>query len=302
MRKQISRIFCATDFSRFAEEVVTYGIRLAKEFNAGLYICHVVDLPSVSMYGEAVAGPIEYQNRFMEYARQEIERLVGSESIEYTPLVTIGNTTEEINRLAKDHAADLVITATHGRSGLKRLFLGSVTERLMRTLPCPLLVLKGAEEDAPRSLSKFPFRKILVGCDFSAHSDEALKYSLNMAQEFESEFHLVHVVEPSGYRDLFELASQPAVDRIKEDLYDMIKERLSERVPVDALNWISLKTQLLVGKPYEEIIRYAALNDIDLIAMGIRGHGMVEDLLIGSTTDRVIRRSPCPVLSVYMDS
>lgn len=300
MRRQINRIFCATDFSKTAEAVVTYGTRLAKELNARLCICHVVDMPAVSMYGEAIAGPIEYQNRFMSYARGEIERLAGGESVDYTPLVTIGNTIEEINRLVTEHIADLVITATHGRSGLKRFFLGSVTERLMRTLPCPLLVLRGAGEVTPETPLKFPFRKILVGCDFSADADEALNYSLNMAQEFESELHLVHVVEPSGYRDLFHLPSQSVADKIKKDLYEMIKERLAERIPADALNWISLKTQLLVGKPYEEIIRYASLNEIDLIAMGIRGRGMVEDLLIGSTTDRVIRRSPCPVLSISL--
>ena len=298
MRRQINRIFCATDFSDFAKDVVAYGVTLSKEFRAKLYICHVVDLPAVTTYGEAVIGPIENQNRFMGYARREIELLVGDQSIEYQPLITLGNTTEEIARLAREHLADLVITATHGRSGLKRFFLGSVTERLMRTLPCPLLVIRGAEEEAVRSRrQKFPFKRILVGCDFSSDSQLALDYSISMAQEFESELHLVHVVEPSGYKDLFKLPFEPG-EKFKKDLYDMIQEKLKALVPGDALNWITLKTTLRVGKPYEELIRYSEINDIDLIAMGTRGHGMVEDLLVGSTTDRVIRRAPCPVLSI----
>ncbi len=297
MRRQISRILCATDFSGFANDVVAYGITLAREFHATLYVCHVVDLPTVSMYGEAVVGPIEHQNRFIDYARGEIERLIGDQSVAYQALITLGNPTDEITRLAAENSIDLVITATHGRSGLKRLFLGSVTERLMRTLPCPLLVLRGAESAVPAAHRKFPFRRILVGCDFSADSNLAFDYSLSMAQEFESELHLVHVVEPSGYRELFKLPSEPG-DRFKKDLYDMILEKLRSLVPEEALNWISLNIKLLVGKPYEEIIRYTELNDIDLIALGIRGHGMVEELLVGSTTDRVIRRSPCPVLSV----
>ncbi len=277
--------------------MVSYGIALAREFHAKLYVCHVVDLPPVPMYGEAVAGPIEDQNRFINYAQAEIERLIGDASVDYQPLITLGNPTDEIARLAGEHSADLVITATHGRSGLKRLFLGSVTERLMRTLPCPLLVLRGSESAAPAEHHKFPFKRILVGCDFSADSDLAFRYSLSMAQEFESELHLIHVVEPSGYRELFKLPSEPG-DRFKKDLYDMILEKLRSLVPQEALNWISLNVKLLVGKPYEEIIRYAELKNIDLVALGIRGHGMVEDLLMGSTTDRVIRRSPCPVLSI----
>jgi len=297
MRKQVNRIFCATDFSKLADEVVSYGIALAKEFNARLFVCHVVDFPTVSMYGEAVAGPIEHQNRFMDYAKSEIDRIIGDESIDYQVLVTLGNTTEEIARLVSEHNADLVITATHGRSGLKRFFLGSVTERLMRILPCPLLVLRGTEEDSPAASLKFPFKRILVGCDFSSDSDLAFKYSLSMAQEFQGEIHLVHVVEPSGYKELFKMPAEPG-DRLKQDLLDMIKGKLKSMVPEDALNWVTLKIQLLVGKPYAEIIRYAEINDIDLVSLGIRGHGMVEDLLVGSTTDRVIRRSPCPVLSI----
>jgi nucleotide-binding universal stress UspA family protein len=297
MRKQINTIFCATDFSKLAEEVVAYGIALAQEFNAKLLVCHVVDFPTVSMYGEAVAGPIEHQNRFMEYARGEISRLIGNAAIDSQAIVTLGNTTEEISRLVVDFNADLVITATHGRSGLKRFFLGSVTERLMRTLPCPLLVLRGSEDEKESKLQNFPFKKILVGCDFSPDSDLAFKNSLSMAQEFESELHMIHVVEPTGYKDLFKMAAEQG-DKFKQDLFDMIKGRLKSMVPEEALNWLTLHTHLLVGKPYEEIIRYAEINGIDLIAIGIRGHGMVEDLLVGSTTDRVIRRAPCPVLSI----
>ena len=298
MRRQINRILCATDFSRFSQEVVNYGIQLAKEFHATLYICHIVDVPTVSVYGEAVIGPIEHQNRFMEYARQEIENLVGDESIEYQPLITLGIATDEITRLAQENIVDLVITATHGRSGLKRFFLGSVTERLMRTLPCPLLVLRGMEEGAsPEKPQKFRFKGILVGCDFSADAAKAFDYSLSMAQEFESELHLVHVVEPSGYKDLFKLPAESG-DKFKQDLYDMINDKLMAMVPKEALSWITLKTKLLVGKPYDELVRYAEINDIDLIVVGIRGYGMVEELLVGSTTDRVVRQSPCAVMSV----
>lgn len=298
MRRQFRNIFCATDFSEFADVVLAYGVAMAKRFEANLYVCHVVDLPTVSAYGEAVFDPIEYQQRFMDTSRQEIDRLLGDADVMYQPLITIGNTTDEIARLANEYIADLVITATHGRSGIKRFFLGSVTERLMRTLPCPLLVLRGSEEvTEPSAPRQFPFKKIVVGCDFSADSELAMDYSLSMAQEFESELHLVHVVEPSGYKDLFKLPEESG-ERFKQELYDMIKERLNSLVPEDARAWIRPQISLLVGKPYAEIIRYAEMNDIDLIALGIRGHGMVEELLVGSTTDRVIRQAPCPVLSI----
>lgn len=301
MRRQFSNILCATDFSEFTETVVAYGVAMANRFDATLSICHVIDLPTISAYGEAVFDPLEYQQRFMDTARREITHLLSDAPVDYQALVTIGNTSDEIARQAYDHGVDLVITATHGRSGLKRFFLGSVTERLMRVLPCPLLILRGSEEQIdPYTPRQFPFKKILVGCDFSTDASLALEYSLSMAQEFESELHLVHVVEPSGYKNLFKLP-QGSGEKFKQDLYDMIKEKLNSLVPQEAQDWIRLETRLLVGKPYAELVRYARMNDIDLIALGIRGHGMVEELLVGSTTDRVIRQSPCPVLSICPD-
>ena len=89
MRRQMNTIFCATDFSKLAQEVVAYGITLAQEFNAKLIVCHVVDFPTVSMYGEAVTGPIEHQNRFMDYAKSEISRLVGEAPVE-SPCILSG--------------------------------------------------------------------------------------------------------------------------------------------------------------------------------------------------------------------
>ncbi|MDO9264766.1 MAG: universal stress protein, partial [Desulfosalsimonadaceae bacterium] len=260
MRRPINTILCATDFSKLSEPVVAYGITLAKEFNAKLIVCHVVDFPTVSMYGEAVLEPIDHQNRFMEYARAEIDRLVSGAAIDYHAMVAVGNTTDEIAHLVDEQQVDLVIVATHGRSGLKRFFLGSVTERLIRTLPCPLLVLRGETEDAVAGLQKFPFKRILVGCDFSSDSDLAFENSLSMAQEFESELHLVHVVEPSGYKDLFNMSADQG-EKFKKDLYDMIDAKLKSMVPKDAMNWLTLHTHLLVGKPYEEIVRYAEMND-----------------------------------------
>ena len=69
-------------------------------------------------------------------------------------------------------------------------------------------------------------------------------------------------------------------------------------VPEEAGNWCTPQTALLQGHPYEELVRYAQSNHIDMIVMGVRGHRLVKTLFLGSTTDRVIRRAPCPVLSV----
>ena len=145
MRLQLNRILCATDLSDLGNSAVSYGIALAKGFKAKLYLCHVVDLSSTTMYGEATFA-FEAQNLYMEdYAQGQLDDLMVDQQVEWEPLVTTGKASDEIVRLAEENSVDLVITATRGRSGLKRLILGSVTEHLMKTLPCPLMSLRGPD-------------------------------------------------------------------------------------------------------------------------------------------------------------
>ncbi len=298
MRKPLERILCATDFSEVSKSVVPYGIEMAKKLSAKLYICHIIDLPAISVYGESVFDPISHQQYFIDFARKEMENQVAGEDIDWEPLISIGQTPDEIARLVVENSIDMAVTSTHGRSGLRRLFLGSVTERLMRTLTCPLLVLPSedtAEEDQVRR--RFPFTNILVAYDFSKDSEQAFSTSLSIAQEFESNLHIVHVVEPTAYKDFLKFPGAPG-EPLPADIHDSLKEGILELVPMEAFNWCDIQAEILVGKPYAELVSYAGEKGIDLIALGVRGHGKVEELLVGSTTDRVIRRAPCPVLSV----
>ena len=137
----LKNIMCTTDFSDLSHQAVRYGIALALEFDAKLFLCHVIDLPAATLPTEIHLYPHEDQNLRMRYAHKQLEKLIGKEQVDWEPLIRIGNPADEICRLAKSKDIDLVISATHGRSGLKRLILGSVTDRLMRTLPCPLLIV-----------------------------------------------------------------------------------------------------------------------------------------------------------------
>ncbi len=298
MRIQLNSILCATDFSDFSNQTIHYGIRLAQKFEAKLYVCHIIDLPFAAMTGEVQFDPIEQQNRMIDYAHNQLAELFLDDAIEWEPLVAVGQTADEIDRLVEDNNVDLVVTATHGRHGLKRLLLGSVTERLMRTVTCPLLIVRGSEEgDVLLPPSESLFQRILVGCDFSEDSDLAYRYGLSLAQELEAELHLAHVVEPPIYQHVFASDLTPDQDP-RGPVISLLQEKLDQMVPVDARHWCHVRPTLLEGKPDEELNYYAVLNNIDLIVLGVRGHGLVESLFVGSTTDRVVRSAPCPVLAV----
>jgi nucleotide-binding universal stress UspA family protein len=299
MRMNFRSIICATDFSDFSNRTIPYGVAIAREFEATLYVCHVIDLSAVTIYGEFQLDPIGQQQRIQQEAQAHLPKIPGLEHVTWEPLIAVGQPAAEIARLVEEKGVDLVITSTRGHSGLKRLILGSVTQRLMRTLSCPLLAVQSPDEGfIGKGAAGIRLKKILVGCDFSADAVLSLNYGLSLAQEFEADLHLVHVSEPPAYREFMSPAEQ-AQDMVHTDVF---KDKLEELVPADARNWCSLQVVVLRGQAHEELVAYAVTQNMDMIVMGVRGYGLMRSLLMGSTTDRVVRRSPCPVLTVSAHS
>ncbi len=298
MRVQMKKILCATDFSDFSNYTIPYGVALAKEFGAKLYICHVIDLSSIAVYGEFQLNPVDQQNRIRKQAAEQLDEIIGEQPVQWEPLITVGHTADEVSRLVDEKEIDLVIAATRGRSGLKRLILGSVTERLMRVLTCPLLVVHSPEHKFVDSVNqKITLKKILVGCDFSPDSDLAFQHALSLAQEFEADLHLAYVIEPSASSELLK-PNKSLSKEIEQKLHLRLTEKLTAMVPQEARNWCMPQTRILEGQPYAALGQYAKSNEVDMIVLGVRGHGIMKTLFLGSTTDRVARQAPCPVLSV----
>jgi nucleotide-binding universal stress UspA family protein len=298
MRIHPKHILFCTDFSAVSNLALPYGIAIAREFDAKLHICHVIDLPPTGISSEIHLYPMEAQNRLLNQALDQIEHLMEGHPVNWEPLVLIGHTADEISRAAVVKKADLAISATRGRAGIKRLILGSVTERLMRILTCPLLIVRNPPDHLSVAGNQpFRFERILVGCDFSSDSALAFQHGISLAQEFQSELHLAHVIEPPLYKDLRKLG----LDQEKKNqviLTGEIEKKLAGMVPKEAQNWCDLKTVLLDGEPYKELIGYAHRHRMALIILGVRGLSLMETLFLGSTTDRVVRGASCPVLTV----
>lgn len=167
MRVTFQRILCATDLSDISHQAIAHGITLAHEFEARLLVCHCIHLPAPSIYGEAYLAPEEQLDRNIDFARKRISDLMAGHEVDWEPLVIVGPAAEEITRVVREKAIDIVLTATQGRRVLKRMLLGSVTERLMRTLSCPLLVIPAADGGAAaKAEAALRFKRILVDATF----------------------------------------------------------------------------------------------------------------------------------------
>ena len=137
---------------------------------------------------------------------------------------------------------------------------------------------------------------ILVPSDFSECSDEALAYGLELARRFNAKVHLLHVVQDPATQPWAAEGFAAPVIEVVDEWQRQADARLRALVPdADRARVIVTTT---VATPYAEILAYAEEHDVDLIVMGTHGRSGVSHLLLGSIAERVVRRAPCPVLTV----
>jgi nucleotide-binding universal stress UspA family protein len=137
---------------------------------------------------------------------------------------------------------------------------------------------------------------ILVPSDFSECSDQALRYGLELARKFDAAVHVVHVVQdPATQPWAAEGFAIPLVEITEQWLKDA-EARLTANIP--PLDRARVTVTALLGSVYPELLRYAQTRDIDLIVIGTHGPDGVSHLLLGSIAEKLVRRSPCPVLTV----
>lgn len=141
-------------------------------------------------------------------------------------------------------------------------------------------------------------RRILIPTDFSEPAEAALRYGRALAEEFGSTLHLMHVVpEPYIYPWGTEISTMPLVDLLTSS-ETQAADRLKTLVDDTGALSGRVKTITAIGTPVDKILQQVADDGIDLIVMGTHGRGAVGHLLLGSVAERIVRRSPVPVLTV----
>lgn len=162
----IKNVLVATDFSGPSESAVNYARAMARSFGASLHVIHVFEplwITSADVVGGGVALATMVQG-LEDAARKQLEESVTEEDRRELHAVAVTLTSEsparEIAHYASEHKVDLVVIGTHGRSGLSRLLIGSVAEKVVRLAPCPVLTVHHPEHEfvMPDALQKMPPR------------------------------------------------------------------------------------------------------------------------------------------------
>jgi nucleotide-binding universal stress UspA family protein len=295
----ITRILCPIDFSEFSLDALRRGLMLARWYSAHLTLFHVYEhARPIAVEGAPSDVPVFVDTdpgTVVEEVRRFCEPVLASSGQSVEIVVRRGDAAKEIRREAERLPADLLILGTHGRSGFERLFLGSVTEKVLRSTRVPVLTIPPPARE-PRSPV---FKTILCPLEFSDASIRALEYALAFAKEADARLLLLHAIEhvlgDTGAEDLGHLSVSEYYRQLQGDAL----ARLKAVVPDEARVWARPEERVVLGRAHREILKVVADEGVDLVVMGVQGKGVLDRLAFGSTTHRVIREAACPVLTLH---
>ena len=300
----IKRILCPVDFSPISQHAFDRALAVARSHGSEIAVLHVLPIASAVPavpYGPEGPGPFGFEALDRPRTLTELSRFLGTEHPGDVPIhqdvIEAGAIHKEILVQASRLGADLIVMGTHGRSGVDHLFLGSVAEKTLRTSPIPVMIVPPRAADvAPGGAA--PLRSILCAVDFSRDSARALAYAASLARHGGGGLTLMHVVEllsvgyGSGAGTSFDLEGyqKAAVQPARQRLLDCARTVTAGTGAID--------TVLGRGKAYNEILREAGERGADLIVVGVHGRNALDRLVFGSTSEQLVRRAKCPILTV----
>lgn len=294
----IRRILCPIDFSDASQHALDHAVMIAGWYRARITALHVrhpaflIEPPILfAELNRGLATLEDVEGRIHEWLAPA--RAAG---IDCDVMASDGNSpAARIVDCAAKLPADLIVLGTHGRGGFERLLLGSVTEKVVRTAPCPVITVPPPSV----STSRLPFKRLLCGIDFSDPSMAAFRYALSLAKESDAHLTIMHVLEFPPVDDL--PAERPFdMARYRHAVEADAKRKLDELITDDVKSWCEPQTRLVYGKPYEQLLATAVQEHDDLIVLGVHGRNALDQMLFGSTTNQIVRRATCPVLTLSL--
>ncbi len=274
------RILVPTDLSDFAALALRYAAMMRERAGAELTLLYadetylpidLLEAPLGYYLENAPKSREKLQAKFDEYAKAQIGGKFETVVVQDSPARAILNT-------AKSIRPDLVVMGTHGRTGVRRALLGSVTENVLHEIDAPLLtitpLLMGARETT--------ISRILCPVNFTYIAREALQQACRFAQLFGAELSVMYVAEglPAGKAAEVEAAFRHWLDPQVRD-----QSRFTRLVVHD-------------GDPAERVLAAAFEQNTDLIVIGAQHKFFSDDTVIGTTTQRITRFARCPVLTI----
>jgi nucleotide-binding universal stress UspA family protein len=299
---ELRRILCPVDFSDPSLRALRHASAFAGWYDSALTALYVnptlpiEDGGDVGTFAVGSTGVLEAarSTAVIQNLRGFVTRAVGDRTVDVEVEEGTGIADVIVAR-AISLPADLILMGTHGRTGIKRLLLGSVAERVLRTAPSPVMVVPPHDVVPTETVS---FKHIVCAIDFSDSSLAALRWAVSLAQETDAHLWLVHTIEVPPELRASTVVTGDEVNELNASARADALNRLRSLVPPQAAGFCSIETATATGEAAHAILKFASDRRADLIVMGAQGHGAMDRLIFGSKTRDVIGGATCPVLTV----
>ncbi len=270
----VDRILCPVDFSELSGQALRYAAALARCRGAKLTVLYAHSFQAPAYFTESKIEALEQQLRdSLSEADTALKRFATANGADAAgTMVVEGYPPDAIRKAARETRAGLIVLGTHGRSGVNRLMLGSVAERVLRESDIPVLTVRGEGGTAPE-----PPKRVLCPVNHTPAAREAVQAAQWFAECFGGKVTVAHVAEERPERRIDDVCNWvPEAARPHCDVRDVSGE----------------------GDAAEAILTLARAESSDLLVIGSEHRRFFDSTVLGSTTARVVRHAPCPVLTV----
>lgn len=285
-------ILCAIDFSNHSRRALQVALALAGRGASRLIALHAIDF----LLAQAAAAAYD-ERRLKDDAAAELRALVATlrpagtrSALEPEIVVAVGRPEQVITASARAQTADLIVMGTQGLGGFRKMFFGSVTEKLLQDAPAPVLAVTASTSP----LDAGSLAGVVAAVDFDASAKAVIRHATALAAEFGVPLTLVHVVAPLTTLPPY-LAAVAGAEAARRQ---QAQTRLDEEAARIASS-VSVRTEVRVGSPAEEIVAVAGEGSGQIVVTGIVGGRLLRRP--GSTAYRVLSLSSVPVLAVPLD-
>jgi len=280
----VRNILLATDFSQCSARALTYALVIAARYAATLHLFHCIDPTPYNMVAPDAIQTCEAAWRDMHQLESDLLSRGLTKDVEVKLRVEAADLPTVLPEIARDLDLGLIVVGTHGRTGWKKVVLGSVAEIVVDHAPCPVLTV-GPSTDRNR-LEQFGPESILFASDPSARSKLAESYALSLARKYNSRLTVADVLEDRAGRVLAEVSR---CEWSESALRDTILEREPAELP-------QLPTE--IGTESDLILQVADDAAADLIVLTVPAAHRFTNRFLSTNSYRVVCGAPCPVLTV----
>ncbi len=271
----MKKILVPTDFSKEAENALKVAAQLAKKHDCEIYLLHMLELPLHEVDALSTHSALPEAMFFMKLAHQKFEDVMSSsflDGITVHETVKANNTFTAVIDTCHEHDVDMIVMGSHGASGFKEMFIGSNTEKVVRTSDIPVLVIKN--EHANFTVDNFVFAS-----DFKNDNKETYKQAVDFAKSFDAKIHLLMVNTPNNFN-----TTEVSNKRIREFIKDYPFNNFS----------INIYNDETVEKG---ILNFSKMIDADLIGISTHGRQGISHFFNGSISEDLVNHAKRPVIT-----